>query len=113
MQVVLKDGKTLELNPSQTYADVASMISPSFRKKVLAAKANGELVDLNREVSGDCEVEFVLREDAEAFEILNHSCAHLLAQAIKNLYPEALFWVGPAIKEGFYYDIDMGNNVLR
>ena len=113
MQVVLKDGKTLELNPSQTYADVASMISPSFRKKVLAAKANGELVDLNREVSGDCEVEFVLREDAEAFEILNHSCAHLLAQAIKNLYPEALFWVGPAIKEGFYYDIDLGENVLR
>ena len=113
MQVVLKDGKTLELNPSQTYADVASMISPSFRKKVLAAKANGELVDLNREVSGDCEVEFVLREDAEAFEILNHSCAHLLAQAIKNLYPESLFWVGPAIKEGFYYDIDLGENVLR
>ena len=113
MEVVLKDVKRLEVNESHSYADVASMISPSFRKKVLAAKANGELVDLNREVSGDCEVEFVLREDAEAFEILNHSCAHLLAQAIKNLYPEALFWVGPAIKEGFYYDIDLGENVLR
>ena len=111
MQVVLKDGKTLELNPSQTYADVASMISPSFRKKVLAAKANGELVDLNREVSGDCEVEFVLREDAEAFEILNHSCAHLLAHAMKRLYPGTLFGVGPAIEEGFYYDFKVSEPV--
>ena len=113
MEVVLKDGKRLEVNESNSYADVASMISPSFRKKVLAAKANGELVDLNREVLDGAEVEFILRDDAEAFEILNHSCAHLLAQAIKNLYPEALFWVGPAIKEGFYYDIDLGSNVLR
>ena len=113
MEVVLKDGKRLEVNESNTYADVASMISPSFRKKVLAAKANGELVDLNRAIANNAEVEFILRDDAEAFEILNHSCAHLLAQAIKNLYPEALFWVGPAIKEGFYYDIDLGSNVLR
>ena len=113
MEVVLKDGKRLVVNENNTYADVASMISPSFRKKVLAAKANGELVDLNRSVLDNSEVEFILRDDAEAFEILNHSCAHLLAQAVKNLYPDALFWVGPAIKEGFYYDIDLGSNVLR
>ncbi len=113
MEVVLKDGKRLVVNENNTYADVASMISPSFRKKVLAARANGELVDLNRSILDNAEVEFILRDDAEAFEILNHSCAHLLAQAVKNLYPDALFWVGPAIKEGFYYDIDLGSNVLR
>ncbi len=113
MNVLLKDGKNLDVRDGSSFADVASLISPSFRKKVLAAKFNGEEVDLNRLVPGDGSVEFILKEDPEAYSILNHSCAHLLAQAIKNLYPNALFWVGPAIKEGFYYDIDLGSDVLR
>ena len=113
MNVLLKDGKSLDVRDGSSFADVASLISPSFRKKVLAAKFNGEEVDLNRLVPGDGSVEFILKEDPEAYSILNHSCAHLLAQAIKNLYPNALFWVGPAIKEGFYYDIDLGSDVLR
>ena len=52
-----------------------------------------------------------IKED-EKLSVLNHSCAHLLAQAVKHLYPHAMFWVGPVIEEGFYYDIDLGDNVI-
>ncbi len=112
-KVALKDGKVIEIEPGKNYSDVAVMISPSFRKKVLAVKVNGVLEDLSREVEGEVNVDFVTLTDPEAYEILNHSCAHLLAQAVKNLYHKALFWVGPAIEEGFYYDIDIGDEVLR
>ena len=53
-----------------------------------------------------------IREDKE-LSVMNHSCAHLLAQAVKHLYPKALFWVGPVIEEGFYYDIDLGDEVIK
>ena len=53
-----------------------------------------------------------IKED-ERLSIMNHSCAHLLAQAVKHIYPDAMFWVGPVIEEGFYYDIDLGDNVIK
>ena len=68
-------------------------------------------MDLKTPILKDSKLEFVLLEDKEAFEVLNHSCAHLLAQAMKRLYPETCFGVGPAIEEGFYYDFAVSSPV--
>lgn len=76
-------------------------------KSTCAIKVNGELKDLKTELNEDCSLEFVSFEDKEAFEVMNHSCAHLLAQAMKRLYPGTRYGVGPAIEEGFYYDFSV------
>jgi threonyl-tRNA synthetase len=82
-------------------------------KKALAGKVNGELLDLDREVFSDPEggssfsIEPVLANSEEGLEILRHSTAHLMAQAVEKLYPGAKFGIGPCIKDGFYYDIDL------
>jgi threonyl-tRNA synthetase len=91
---------------------IAASISPSLKKKCIAAKANGALVDLNRPLLADAELVLLTEEDPAALEILRHSTAHLMAQAVKSLYPQAQFGVGPNIEEGFYYDIDFGDKVL-
>jgi len=112
-KIELKDGKILEVEEVKSYGEVCAELSISLRKKTLVAEVDGKLVDLSKKVSGDAKVNFVTVDDPRAYEILNHSCAHLLAQAVKRLYPKALFWVGPAIEEGFYYDIDMGDITLK
>ncbi len=85
--------------------DVAKSLSVSLAKKCVAAKLDDKLVDLLTPINTDCKIELVLNDSVEALDILNHSCAHLLAQAVKRLYPTALFGIGPSIEEGFYYDI--------
>ena len=112
-KIELKDGKVLEVEEGKSYGEVCAELSISLRKKTLVAEVDGKLVDLSKKVSGDAKASFVTVDDPRAYEILNHSCAHLLAQAVKRLYPKALFWVGPAIEEGFYYDIDMGDITLK
>ena len=112
VKIELKDGKVLEVSEDKSYGEVCADLSISLRKKTLVAKSNGKLVDLSKKVENG-KVEFITFDDPEAYSILNHSCAHLLAQAVKRLYPHALFWVGPAIEEGFYYDIDMGEDTLK
>lgn len=113
LKVKLQDNKEIEVAHGASYLDVAELISPSFKKRVLAVVANGEAVDLTRPIVQEAQVDFILKDDPRAFEVYNHSCAHLMAQAIKNLYPHALFWVGPAIEEGFYYDIDLQEDVIK
>ena len=81
-------------------------------KKVIAGKFNGELLDLSREINSDGKLEAVSLDSPEGLEILRHSTAHLMAQAILRLYPGSHFGVGPAIKDGFYYDIDINNATL-
>ncbi len=108
----LKDGKIIEVEEGKSLADICLALSPSLRKKTLVAKVNGILMDLSNKVKADADLEFVTLESPEAYEVLNHSCAHLLAQAIKRLYPKVLFWVGPAIEEGFYYDMDLQGETL-
>lgn len=113
VEVVLKDGKKLEIEKGSNYLKLAEKIAPSFKKRALAVVVDGKELDLTREVVDGAEVDFILKDDERAFELYNHSCAHLMAQAIKHLYPHAMFWVGPAIEEGFYYDIDLGEDVIR
>ena len=72
----------------------------------MVAKLNDELIDMSQELTEDGKIELILGGEDGYENLLNHSCAHMLAQAIKQLYPNAMFGVGPAIEEGFYYDID-------
>ncbi len=109
MLITLKDNSKVEFENNLTAYQIASKISLSLAKKMVAAIKNDELIDMNEKINEDAKLEFILNDDARAFNILNHSCAHLLAHAIKRLYPNALFGIGPTIEEGFYYDIDFGD----
>ena len=107
------DGSFREYEEGIEVIKVAEMISPSLKKKCVAAKLNDVLVDLDTKVNSDASIMFVTQDSPEAFEILNHSTAHLLAHAVSILYPNAKMGVGPAIEEGFYYDFDLGEEKLE
>lgn len=84
----------------------------SKKEKYIAAKVNDEIIDLSRLNENAEGVEYIMPESEAGLEILRHSCAHLMAQAVERLYPGTHFGIGPAIKDGFYYDIDLGNNAV-
>ena len=94
----------LEFNEPVNSFQIAEAISVSLKKEILFSEVNGELKDASFMITKDSEVELI-KDGEEAIHVLNHSCAHLMAEAIKNLYPEAKFGVGPAIEEGYYYDV--------
>ncbi|WP_203333192.1 threonine--tRNA ligase [Planococcus beigongshangi] len=100
------DGAVKEFEQGTTTEDVAQSISPGLRKKALAGKIGDQLVDLKAPLKQDGDIAIITAESDEALEILRHSTAHLLAQAVKRLYPDAKLGVGPVIENGFYYDID-------
>ncbi len=106
-----KDGSIKEFEEGTLYIDIAKSISPSLAKKCVVSKVNGVLVDLCDKVNADAKLEFITTDDKEAFEVLNHSTAHLLAHAVKRLYPGSKFGVGPDIEEGFYYDFDIPQTI--
>lgn len=106
IQITFPDGAVKSFEKGVSLADIAQSISPSLRKNSICGKVNGELYDLKRPILEDAEIVLITKKDSEAFSVLNHSAAHLLAQAVKRLFPDARFGVGPAIEEGFYYDID-------
>lgn len=112
IKITFPDGSVKEYPQGTTLASIASAISPSLRKKSVAGYVNDVLVDLNRPIESDASIRLITTDDKEAWEVLNHSSAHLLAHAVKRLYPQALFWVGPVVEEGFYYDIDLGDASL-
>ncbi len=90
---------------------VAKIVDPEKKNKALAFRQNGKLFDMNNEVK-EGEISFVMPTDPDGFEMMNHSCSHLMAQALMHLYPGCLFGFGPAIEEGFYYDVDFGDKVI-
>lgn len=107
LKISFPDGAVKEFAKGTTTEDIAASISPGLRKKSIAGKFNGELYDLKRPIEQDGTIEIVTQDAGEAIEILRHSTAHLMAQAIKRLYKNAKFGVGPVIEGGFYYDIDL------
>jgi threonyl-tRNA synthetase len=109
--ITFPDQSKKEFEQGITIEGIAGSISSSLKKISVAGYVNGELYDLNRPIESDAEIRIITKKDKEAFDILNHSAAHLLAQAVKRLYPNAKFGVGPAIREGFYYDIDAGETI--
>lgn len=101
----LPDGKELEVDAGSTYHDAALAIGPRLANEAVAVKADAAVLDLHTLVNQDGPIQFLMPGDAEALEVLRHSSAHLMAQAVKRLFPEAKFGVGPVIEHGFFYDM--------
>ena len=100
------DGAVKEYSKGTTTEDVAASISPGLRRNALAGKLDGKLIDFKTPISTDGEIAIITPDSPEGLEILRHSSAHVLAQAVKRLFKDAKFGVGPVIENGFYYDID-------
>lgn len=107
VKIILPDGSAKEYAAGTTLGEAVKQLSNSLAKKVLAANVNGELTDLREELVDGSEVAFLTFEDDGGKHTLRHTASHILAQAVKRLWPEAKLAIGPAIDKGFYYDIDM------
>jgi len=104
--IKLKDGKEKQFESAVSLADAAKAISNSLGRDVIVAKVNGELTDLRDPIVDGAEVEFFTKEDKEGLFTLRHTASHVMAQAIQHLFPGTKFAIGPAIDDGFYYDLD-------
>jgi threonyl-tRNA synthetase len=104
IQITFPDGAKKSFDAPPTALAIAQGISPSLAKKAVVARVNGELWDLTRPIEHDAKLELVTREKPEALEVLRHDCAHVLAQAVQELYPGTQITFGPATETGFYYD---------
>jgi threonyl-tRNA synthetase len=102
--ITLPDGSVRVLPQGSSAAELAADIGPGLAKAALAAKVNGALWDLTREIENDAAVEIITVKSAEALELIRHDAAHVMAEAVKELYPETQVTIGPAIEDGFYYD---------
>lgn len=107
VKIILPDGSAKEYAVGTTLGEAVKQLSNSLAKKVLAANVNGELTDLREELVDGSEVAFLTFEEDGGKHTLRHTASHILAQAVKRLWPEAKLAIGPAIDKGFYYDIDM------
>jgi len=104
-QITLPDKTKKRIKDPITVEDLAKEIGPGLGKAVVAGKLDDILVDASEEITEDCKVQILTAEDAEGLEIIRHSCAHLLAHALKQLFPKVKLAIGPVIDEGFYYDV--------
>ena len=102
--ITFPDGNTREFEAGVTAMAVAKSISSGLAKKVLAAKVNGELRDALREIEGDAAIELITAKDPEGLELIRHDAAHVLAEAVQELFPGTQVTIGPVIENGFYYD---------
>lgn len=109
VKITFPDGMQKDYEKGINALQIASMISPGLAKKCIAVKLNGVIRDLTDPINEDASIELLTSDSNELQDLINHSCAHLLAQAIREIYPNSLFGVGPAIEEGFYYDVDLGD----
>ncbi|MCC8350811.1 threonine--tRNA ligase [Bacillus sp. AF23] len=107
VKITFPDGAVKEFAKGTTTEDIAASISPGLKKKSLAGKLNGKEIDLKTPINEDGTVEIITEGSEEGLEIMRHSTAHLLAQAIKRIYKDVNFGVGPVIENGFYYDVEM------
>ncbi len=112
INITLPDGSVKQFEGNITPLDVAKSISEGLARNVLCASIDGNVVELSRTISQDCALKLYTWNDAEGKQTFWHSSAHLLAAAVLELYPNAKFGIGPAIENGFYYDIDFGDKVL-
>ncbi|MEG2570411.1 MAG: TGS domain-containing protein, partial [Clostridia bacterium] len=104
--ITLKDGSVLEVAAGSTCMDVAKLISEGLARMALVAVLNGEVVDLSHEITEDATLELQTFDGEDGRRAFRHTASHVLAQAVKRLYPAAKLAIGPAIENGFYYDFD-------
>ena len=112
INITFPDGAVKQYEQGITSMQIAKSISEGLARKILAAEVNGEVRDLSRPVNEDATIKFLTWEDEKGKSTFWHSSAHLMAEAVEATFPGVKFWVGPPIEKGFYYDIDLGDNVI-
>jgi len=110
-QVKLPDGSTLEIADGTTAKQLAEQIGPALAGAAVAAKLNGRLVDLSAPINADDDVQIITPNDPQGLEIMRHSCAHVMAEAICTIWPDTKLVYGPTVEDGFYYDIDLDESI--
>ena len=113
IEITLPDNSKKQFNNSVSAIEVAKSIGSGLAKATVAAKVNGKLIDATDLIENDCSLEIIRAQDQEGLEIIRHSCAHLFGHALKQLFPKAKMAIGPVIKNGFYYDVDLDNSLTQ
>ena len=113
MIITLKDGSKMQLDGAMTALEVAKHISEGLARAALVAKADGKFVSMNEVIDGDCTFEVFTFKDEEGRLAYRHTCSHILAQAVKNIYPTVQLAIGPAVKDGFYYDFEFKTPITQ
>ena len=106
MKITLKDGSVKEYDSAKSIYEIALDISEGLARNACAGEVNGEIKDLRTELSEDCELNIVTNNTPEGLRVIRHTCSHVMAEAVKRLFPNAKITIGPAIDDGFYYDFD-------
>ena len=113
MIITLKDGKQLEVEGAMSALDITKRISEGLARAALVAKVDGKFVSMNETVDRDCTFEVFTFKDEEGRIAYRHTCSHILAQAVRNIYPTAQLAIGPAVKDGFYYDFEFKTPITQ
>ncbi|MFX3618036.1 MAG: threonine--tRNA ligase [Sporolactobacillus sp.] len=113
VQLTFPDKNVKTFESSVTTEEVAASLSNSLKKKAVAGKINGVLYDLKRPITEDASIEVIPLDSEDGLQIMRHSCAHLLAQALRRIYPDVKLGIGPVIENGFYYDVDMAHSLSK
>ena len=113
MEVVLKDGSRLAVAENATAADAARAIGEGLFRSAVCARVNGALVDLSHPLAEGDALEIVTLKEKEGLDVYRHTCAHILAQAVKTIYPTSKLAIGPVVENGFYYDVEFKTPISR
>ena len=106
MIITLKDGSSLEFNEPKSIIEIATAISEGLARVACAGEIDGEVKDLRTIITDDCNLTILTANDSEGLKVIRHTCSHVMAEAVKRLFPDAKVTIGPAIEDGFYYDFD-------
>ena len=113
MKITLKDGSVLEYELPITVGEVAKNISEGLYRVAVCGKVNGKLVDLSHVVEEDCDLQIITMKDKEGLDVYRHTTSHVLAQAVKNIFPTSKLAIGPTVENGFYYDIEFKTPITQ
>ena len=113
MKITLKDGSCMEFDGKVTVGEVAKTISEGLFRNAVCGNVNGELVDLSHVIEKDCELQIITLKDKEGLQVYRHTTSHVLAQAVKNIFPTSKLAIGPTIENGFYYDIEFKTPITQ
>lgn len=113
MKITLKNNVVAEVTKGTTVFSLAENISPSLAKNALCGRVNGVLVDLNQTINKNCKLELITKSSDEAKSLINHTASHILAQAVKSVYPSCKVVSGDGDQNGFYYDFDFKTDITQ
>ncbi len=113
MEITLKDGNKIAIEGAASAIEVAKQISESLAKAAIVCKIDGQLASMDTVIDRDCAFEILTFESEEGKRVYRHTCAHILAQAVKTVYPTVQLAIGPAIENGFYYDFDFKTPITQ